>query len=334
MRFIQFFASNGARTLGTLEHDEVRIVPSISTLRELALDVLDKDVSLDERAAQLLGDRCYSYAELLEEGRILPPIDHPDPAHCFISGTGLTHLGSADARNKMHQQGDPHDDAAKGQSDSMRMFQWGVAGGKPGKGQTGVQPEWFYKGDGQMLIAPGAAFTPPAFAEDAGEESEIAGIYVIGRDGVPYRLGFCLGNEFSDHVMERENYLYLAHSKLRQCSLGPAAVSGPLPDHVVGVSRIVRRGQMVWEREFLSGERNMSHSIGNLEHHHFKYVQFRRPGDVHIHFFGTATLSFADGVRLQDGDRFEISSAHFGPPLVNGIVMNTGATTAVAVSVL
>jgi hypothetical protein len=61
----------------------------------------------------------------------------------------------------------------------------------------------------------------------------------------------------------------------------------------------------------------MSHTVANLEFHHFKYAQFRRPGDVHIHFFGAATLSFADGIRTEPGDLFEIEMAEFGAPLRN-----------------
>ena len=41
----------------------------------------------------------------------------------------------------------------------------------------------------------------------------------------------------------------------------------------------------------------MSHTLANLEYHHFKYDGFRRPGDLHIHYFGTATLSIADNVK-------------------------------------
>ena len=59
----------------------------------------------------------------------------------------------------------------------------------------------------------------------------------------------------------------------------------------------MRDGKTLWEKPFLTGEANMSHTLANLEHHHFKYALFRRPGDVHVHFFGTATLSFADGIR-------------------------------------
>ena len=61
----------------------------------------------------------------------------------------------------------------------------------------------------------------------------------------------------------------------------------------------------------------MSHSIANLEHHHFKYDIFRQPGDLHIHMFGTATLSFADGIACHPGDQFEISAPDFGLPLIN-----------------
>jgi hypothetical protein len=128
-----------------------------------------------------------------------------------------------------------------------------------------------------------------------------------------------VGNEFSDHVMERKNYLYLAHSKLRSCSYGPELRVGELPQHLAGTSRILRDGEVLWQNEFLSGEANMCDSLANLEFHHFKYSQFLRPGDVHIHFFGTATLSFADGIRTQPGDVFEITQAEFGAPLINGI---------------
>ena len=207
--------------------------------------------------------------------------------------------------------------AAETVTDSMRMFQWGLEGGRPAEGEIGIAPEWFYKGNGSMLQAPFAPLAIPAYAEDGGEEAELAGIYVIGEDGTPYRIGMAAGNEFSDHVMERQNYLYLAHSKLRQCAVGPELRLGPLPDHVEGTSRIRRDGKVLWEKPFLSGESNMSHTVDNLEAHHFKYRLFRRPGDLHIHFFGTATLSVADGIKTQEGDRFEIESKEFGWALVN-----------------
>jgi hypothetical protein len=246
----------------------------------------------------------------LAEGRVLAPVDHPDPAHLHLTGTGLTHLGSAATRDAMHQAKD------EDLSDSMRMFKLGLEGGKPDK-MPGVAPEWFYKGNGVLAIGPGAPLASPAFALDGGEETEIAGIYLVGPDGTPWRLGFTLANEFSDHVLERQNYLYLAHSKLRPASFGPELRLGNLPDHVEGSTRVLRGGAVLWEKPFVSGEANMSHTIANLEHHHFKYPLFRQPGDLHVHMFGAATLSFADGVRAEPGDVFEIESAAFGLPLSN-----------------
>ncbi|MBC7479783.1 MAG: GguC protein, partial [Pseudorhodobacter sp.] len=127
------------------------------------------------------------------------------------------------------------------------------------------------------------------------------------------------GNEFSDHVTERVNYLWLAHSKLRVASYGPEILVGALPADVRGMSRILRDGAVIWEKPFLSGEANMSHTIANLEHHHFKYDIFCQPGDLHVHFFGTATLSVADGIKTQAGDVFEIESGDFGQPLRNAL---------------
>jgi hypothetical protein len=314
MRLVQFELRNGERRVGVIDGTQLREVRTARSVRELALAAIEAGVGLAQQVDSLgLGDS-YDYATLLAELKILPPLDHPDPAHMLISGTGLTHLGSASARDKMHQAGD---DTVL--TDTMRIFKWGVEGGKPAAGQAGVQPEWFYKGDGSIVVRPGAAFPVPPFADDAGEEPEIGGLYVIGPDSKPYRVGFAVGNEFSDHVMERKNYLYLAHSKLRSCSYGPELRVGELPQHLAGTSRILRNGEEIWRNEFLSGEANMCHSLENLEYHHFKYRQFLKPGDVHIHFFGTATLSFADGIRTLAGDVFEISQAEFGAPLVNRV---------------
>jgi hypothetical protein len=313
LRLLQHRADDGRRSVIAAQGGDAGFLNGVQGVRELALRAISAGEDLASTVAQL-GFR--APADLLAEhgaGRLLPAIDHPDPARLTISGTGLTHLGSAQGRDEMHRAA-AH---AETLTDSMRMFLEGVEGGKPPPGQAGQQPEWFYKGDGSQLVGPGEALEAPHFAGDGGEEPELAGVYVIGDDGTPYRLGLCLGNEFSDHVTERHNYLWLAHSKLRPAALGPELLVGQPPDHVEGVSRIWRGGAVIWEKPFLSGEANMSHSLANLEAHHFKYRQFRRPGDVHIHFFGTATLSFTDGVATEPGDVFEISAAPFALPLRN-----------------
>jgi len=92
---------------------------------------------------------------------------------------------------------------------------------------------------------------------------------------------------------------------------------------VRGMSRILRGGAVLWEKPFATGEANMTHTIANLEHHHFKHARFRRPGDVHVHFFGTATASFADGIQTREGDVFEIEAGPFRFPLRNPLVRSS-----------
>lgn len=314
MRLVQFKDTSGAQHVAVVE-DAKTLIPlnGVSTTRELAGIAIAEGTTMIAAAKSRMGDTRVDYNEVAKAGRLLPPISHADPAHFLVTGTGLTHLGSASARANMHKA----DNKAADETDSMKMFRMGVEGGKPKAGTPGVQPEWFYKGDGSVVANPGADIPSPSFALDGSEEPEIAAIYLIDPEGNPVRIGFAIGNEFSDHVMERQNYLYLAHSKLRACAMGPELLLGDLPSHVEGTSRLYRDGKVIWEKPFLSGEDNMSHSLANLEYHHFKYDLFCRPGDVHAHFFGTATLSFADGIKTQDGDEFEIEAAPFGRALRN-----------------
>lgn len=294
-----------------VDGDNLAVISGHHTTYALAQMALDSSQSLQSLIQSLGVSTTLNYQECLDNGLVTIPIHHPDPAHFYICGTGLTHLGSADARNKMHM-GETVEE-----TDSIKMFRWGVEGGKPKQGKIGVQPEWFYKGDGSIVKAHGEPLGYPNFAEDGSEEPEVCGIYINDVNGKPHRIGFTIGNEYSDHIIERQNYLYLAHSKLRQCSFAPELRLGDLPSNIIGTSSIVREGKTIWQKQFLSGEDNMSHSIANLEHHHFKYDLFCRPGDLNAHFFGTATLSFADGVTIEEGDMMKIACSTFGKPLEN-----------------
>jgi hypothetical protein len=319
MRLVQFF-SGDSRHVGVVDGDQIKIVSDAPSVLELALRADIRGESLATIVEEKLSDETVSYDELIAEKRLLPPLDHPDPAHCYVTGTGLTHLGSAKARDSFHSAAAAKTDEPE--TDSMRLFRMGLDGGKPGPGKISVQPEWFYKGNGGCIAAPEHELPSPPFAMDAGEESELVGLYVIGQNRRVLRVGFAIGNEFSDHVMERQNYLYLAHSKLRACSFGPELLVGDLPDDIQGQVRIVRDGTELWQDSFLTGEKNMSYTIANLEHHHFKYPAFRVPGDVHCHYFGTATLSISAGIEIQSGDRIEISAPEFGRPLRNTVTLS------------
>lgn len=330
LRLLQHRADDGTRSVVLAEGAGARMLTGVATTRDLAARAIAQGECLATVARACAQGAAMDLAAELAAGRFLAPIDHEDPAHLLLSGTGLTHLGSAEGRDKMHREAA----AASHKTDSMRMFLEGLEGGKPPAGEVGQQPEWFYKGDGSQLVGPEQPLAMPAFAQDGGEEPELAGVYLIAPDGTPCRLGFALANEFSDHVVERHNYLWLAHSKLRRAALGPELLIDETPTDLRGTVRIVRDGATLWEKPFLSGEDNMSHSLANLEHHHFKYDLFRRPGDVHVHFFGTATLSFTDGVQTQVGDVFEIEAAPFTLPLRNPLARAEGTGAALAVRVL
>ena len=317
LRLLQVAVGGQVRVVAWDGEGDAQVIEGVASTYELAEKAIAAGKSFADYIAGLEKGAVVDLAEAQAQGRLGLPVTHSDPAHYVVAGTGLTHLGSADGRDKMHKAAQ----SAEKPTDSMRMFQMGVEGGKPKGGEIGVQPEWFYKGDGSQLRATGEDLVSPSFALDGGEEPELAAIYLIGPDGTPYRLGFCLANEFSDDGTEKGNYLWLAHSKLRQASLGPELIVGDLPDHVEGTSLIRRGNEVIFEKPFLSGEANMSHSFANLEHHNFKYDLFRRPGDLHVHFFGTATLSFSEGVKTEIGDQFEISAAPFRLTLVNKLAV-------------
>ena len=263
------------------------------------------------------------------EWKLLPPIDHPiEPARCLVSGTGLTHLGSAKNRQAMHSASETE------MNDSMKIFRWGVEGGKPAPGQIGVAPEWFYKGGGAILRSPNEPLDVPPYAEDGGEEAEIAGIYLIDANGQPHRIGMAIGNEFSDHKFEKKNYLNLAGSKLRTCAIGPELVIDPDFQSVPGKVTIERAGKILWSQEILTGENEMCHSLANIEHHHFKFEPHRRPGDLHVHYFGACALSFGAGILLQDGDEMIVGFSGFGRALRNPLRVARGEAKLVAVKSL
>ena len=317
--------SNGTeRRVALVDEPSLRCLEGVSSVYELAQRCLQRSVFMSAEAAGLAIGETISYDEVYD-GRsvwqLLTPVDVPgEPSRLLVAGTGLTHLGSARQRQEMHladQKAEPKKEEIL--TDSMRMFQWGVENGRPLEGQIGIAPEWFYKGDGSCLRAPLESLDIPSHAEDGGEEAELAGIYLIAPDGMPFRIGIAQGNEFSDHKFEKRNYLNLAGSKLRRCSLGPELIVGAEFGDIPGHVRIERKGATLWETEIASGEANMCHSLANLEHHHFKFAGHRQPGQVHVHFFGADVLSFGAGIVLEDGDIAEVRFKGFGRALRNPI---------------
>jgi hypothetical protein len=328
VRLVQLKAPSGETRVALVEGDKLRLLAGCDSIYALVQAALASSKPLADAVRDAASDQTLEYDpiyRLASEWRLLPPFTHPEPARLFVTGTGLTHKASADNRQAMQRNPDEL-------SDSMRMYHWGLEGGRPGPGAIGVPPEWFYKGCGTIVRAHGEPLPVPPYAEDGGEEPEIAGVYVIDAQGRPRRAGMTMANEFSDHQIEKKSYLYLAHSKLRMCSLGPELVVDPDFRAVPGTVSIERGGALLWSKPIATGETNMSHTVANLEHHHFKYEAHRRPGDAHIHFFGADAFSFGDGITLSDGDVMVIGFEGFGRPLRNPICVDPSKEEFVAVS--
>jgi hypothetical protein len=316
MRLVQL-QRGSTRRVARVEEPALRLLDGPDTVLVLAEMAIAAGVSLPAIVDRHISSQMLEYDAVYtgaSSWRLLVPIDHPEPARCLVSGTGLTHYGSAKNRDSMHAEA-----KTEHLTDSMRMFRSGLEGGRPEPNRCGVAPEWFYKGNGTVLRAHAESLLVPGFAEDGGEEAEIAGVYLIDSTGRPRRIGMATGNEFSDHKFEKHNYLHLAGSKLRTCALGPELAVDPDFGLVPGRAAIERAGHVIWEREIATGEREMCHSVANIEHHHFKFDAHRRPGDVHVHYYGAHSLSFADEVLLAEGDVMAIQFGGFGRALRNPV---------------
>jgi hypothetical protein len=342
MRLIQIRHVHGGRRTGVVSDGSIALLRGGESIYAFAQLALNGRASLSAVVESSVTQEALDYDAVYTgaaDWRILPAMDHPgESARCLVSGTGLTHMASAKNRDTMHgsavgqtaerleQTGGAEraSGAWTGQearptapTDSMRMYQMGVEGGRPAAGEIGAAPEWFYKGSGMALRAHGEPLDIPPHAEDGGEEPEIAGVYVIDANGAPRRVGMAQGNEFSDHRFEKRNYLNLAASKLMTCAIGPELIVDPEFGSVAGEVSIERGGVAIWRKRIRSGDAAMSHSLANLEHHHFKHAGHRRPGDVHVHFFGADAFSFGEGVTLQDGDVMQVQFDGFGRALRN-----------------
>ena len=192
------------------EGEIAHLLPGAASIYDLANAAIAEGRPLAELLAAAGQGEVVDLPALAAAGCLDVPMRHPEPARMYLTGTGLTHTGSASARDAMHAAatGDPAP-----VTDSMKMFRMGLEGGKPAPGQIGVQPEWFYKGPGTEAVAPGQPLTSPGFALDGGEEPEIAGFYVIGPDGM-----------LPEHIAQMA--LFLASDASAMCSAQNFIVDG------------------------------------------------------------------------------------------------------------
>ena len=103
MRLIQFLTRDGARRVGAIlaDGDRPKVIDGADNLRDLALAAHRHGMSLEQAVRARGFGETVDYDALIDDKRLLVPLDHPDPAHCIVALTGLSHLGSAASRDAL-----------------------------------------------------------------------------------------------------------------------------------------------------------------------------------------------------------------------------------------
>ena len=312
MNVIYLKYKNTKRLAVTRNSRDYSVLDTEKSLYTLVLDSLNKDELLEEFINKIPILDVIKKDDSID---FLFPISSENALNTIVSGTGLTHKNSVMTSDSMKLN--------KDLNEAERIYLDGLNEGKPNEGNIGANPEWFFKGFGDQLYTSGDTLNVPPYALGAGEEAEIAAIYVIDAKGNPCRVGFALGNEFSDHVIEKRNTYYLAQSKLLPCSIGPEVFIGEFPAEIFGKIKILRKNKIIWEEDFKTGSKYMTHSLENIEHHVFKHEIFRKPGGVHVLYLGADQFSFRDGIEFCSEDKIDISANIFKFPLVNKVFVNS-----------
>ena len=282
-RLVQIIHREYGRRIALVAGDELHLLSTYRTAYHFASAAIEMGTPLRELLSTDLSGIVLDYNEVhaLRSGwSFLPSFDHPqDLARCILTGCANAHTGTRE--------------------------------GRP------TSPPWFYKGNGAHLRTHGEALTIPSFAMSGAEEAELVGVWMIGPDGTPVRIGLTPGNEFADPALATADPRLLSHAKLRTCSIGPELVLDAEFSDIGGLVRVEREGKRIWSREVLTGDRHTQFTLAEVEEHHFKYIPHRVPGDVHIHYLGGSVSSYGDGIRLEQGDHVVIEWDGFGRPLRN-----------------
>src|SRR5579859_1166059 len=103
-RLVQIRKSH-VRRVALVEEPNIRLLDNCSSIYELASIAIAAGMKLSDVVRQRARHEGVDYDPIYEgrsEWRLLPAMDHPEKLErCLISGTGLTHLGSARGRQSM-----------------------------------------------------------------------------------------------------------------------------------------------------------------------------------------------------------------------------------------
>ena len=279
MRLVQFRDQEGRRAVAVSHAGGHRRLEEIETVYELVLAALESGASLAKTAAGFQSAQVIDVEAALREGRLLPPIEHPVPTRCWVTGS---------------------------------------EGARSPSGGGESPPSWFFRGSGSTLVAAEKPLAMPGFAPGGAPEAQVAGLFVIADDGVPCQVGWCLAHPVVDQALARSGGA--GHARLRATAIGPELLLGELPAALPAKAAVVRAGKVLAETWLDLGRAGMARSHADLIRDHFRYGMHRRPGDVHIHCFGSGSGHAAAAPGNDPEQLFELTCAAFGLPLRNPVV--------------
>ena len=103
LHLVQLRNADGSRAVAAVTEAGAHLVPGVASTYELANAAIAGGRTLAAQVAAAGRGEPVDLDAALAGGRVLAPIDHRDPAHLLVTGTGLSHLGSAEGRDKMHK---------------------------------------------------------------------------------------------------------------------------------------------------------------------------------------------------------------------------------------
>jgi hypothetical protein len=162
---------------------------------------------------------------------------------------------------------------------------------------------WQYQGSGDSLCGHGEALK----IEDLPAPiriPEIAALYVIGDSGFPRRVGVAAGISGS-----------------RRSSLGPELILETDFPRIEGVVRLLREGREIWAQEFTAGQVPLALALAATEGDYFRGGNYRRSGDIHVHFFGAKLFGAVERPTAEDKDTAELLLKGFGGELRTRILV-------------
>ncbi|RYY35579.1 MAG: FAH family protein, partial [Sphingomonadales bacterium] len=90
VRLLQHRASDGTRRVLAATDGAARFVRGFSDARSLAEAAIVRGIGLAALVEEAGYDDAVDLNAAAAAGELLAPIDHPDPAHVVVTGTGLT----------------------------------------------------------------------------------------------------------------------------------------------------------------------------------------------------------------------------------------------------